>query len=285
MYCIAVLTSALALLPQAASHPARRALPGDVKPDRGVVTQPYGYTAFADGPGGPASKEGGSSVPSASRSKPSCVMAPGTRTSFDVCGGSVTPTEVVLGSCLLTKGTASSIKCERLSAKHGGDGRSPEELAQRAAADLVLPVPVVRTAPPRGRDGLVGLPEFFWANRAGWRPHKRRAEAGGVWAQVTATPSRLVVRPGTGDSLTCEGPGTPYDRSRVPADQDHSCTFTYRRSSAGLSASAYRVTAEVVWTATWVGSGGAGGVLPSLTRSSSFPVRVAEAQALIQRRP
>lgn len=245
---------------------AATAFASDPRPQRGVVTQSFGYVPWVVAPAAPKH------VPGAQAAAPASAETP-----------DVVPTEMELGSCRLVKGIVTSIKCKALP-KGRSDGPSPQELAQRAAAHLVLPSPVVRTAPPRGHDGLVGLPEFFWADRAGWRPRTQRAEAGGVWAQVTARPSRLIVRSGDGGSLACDGPGTPYDRSRAPAEQDHSCTFNYRRSSAGLPDSAYRVTAEVVWTATWVGSGGAGGMLPSLTRSSSFPVRIAEGQALTQRR-
>lgn len=242
---------------------AASALASDPHPQQGVVTHTFGYDPWAVAPATPERSPRGQSAAPASGSTTDAV-----------------PTAVELGSCLLTKGTASSIECKALPRDGSGDGPSPEELAQRAATHLVLPSPVVRTAPPRGHDGLVGLPEFFWVDRAHWYPRSKRAEAGGVWAEVTATPSRLSIRPGTGDVLECGGPGTPYDRSRAPAGQNHNCTFTYKRSSAGLPGSAYRVTAEVVWTATWVGSGGAGGALPSLARSSSFPVRVAEGQAL-----
>lgn len=270
VHCVAVLTSAVALLPQAAGLAAIRAIPNDPKPDRGVVTQPYGYTAFAKDPGVSGHKSGGGSgSPSTATSKPSCVLLPGTTTSFDVCGQNVSPNAADHAASMGPDAPPSV---------------SPQELAQQAFSRLKLPSLTVRTAPPRGRDGLVGLREFFWAERAGWRPLTQKAEAGGVWAEVTATPAHLVVKPGTGESVTCDGPGTPFDFSRSPAAQDTSCTYLYQRSSAGMPGSAYQVTAEAVWTATWTGSGGAGGALPSQTRSSSFPVRVAEGQALTQGR-
>ncbi|RFU41192.1 hypothetical protein DZF91_12980 [Actinomadura logoneensis] len=240
---------------------AASALASDPRPQRGVVTHAFGYDPWAVVPAAPKRSPGGKAAAPARGSTPTVV-----------------PTAVEIGSCLLAKGTVTSIECKPL--PRGGDGPSPEVLAQRAVAHLVLPSPVIRTAPPRKHDGLVGLPEFFWADRAHWRPRTQRASAGGVWAEVAATPSRLNIRPGDGEVLSCDGPGTPYDLSRAPAGQDHTCTYTYQRSSAGLPHSAYRVTAEVVWKATWVGSGGVGGELPSLTRSSGFRLRIAEAQAL-----
>ena len=38
----------------------------------------------------------------------------------------------------------------------------------------------------------------------------------------------------------------------------------------------------VTWTAAWRGTGGAGGALPPLGRTTTFALGVAEAQALIQ---
>ncbi|MFE3452493.1 hypothetical protein ACFXJ8_26580 [Nonomuraea sp. NPDC059194] len=144
--------------------------------------------------------------------------------------------------------------------------------------------PTVKTAPPRGRDGYVGVRHFYWADRAGWQPITKRAEAGAVWAEVTATPTRLVISPGVGqDQLTCQGPGTPYDSTKPPDRQKIDCTHTYTRSSAGLQNSQYTATVSVIWTATWLGSGGAGGPLAPITVSTTFPIRIAEGHALIQR--
>jgi hypothetical protein len=158
------------------------------------------------------------------------------------------------------------------------------QLAVQAMRELRLPLPDIRTAPPRGSDGLVGLRHFYWVDRAQWRPHVKRVQAGGVWAQVTATPTRLVIAPGDGTKLTCAGPGAPYDLSRAPEQQASSCVHTYQRSSAGLAGSAYRVSASVVWSAVWIGSDGAGGVLAPVTVTATFGLRVAEGQALVDGR-
>lgn len=156
---------------------------------------------------------------------------------------------------------------------------SPAELAVTQWGRLPIPAPVVRTAPPRGADGLVGLPHWFWV--ADWRPLTGRAEAGGVWIEVTARPQSLTIEPGGGQRpVRCSGPGTAYDRSRPAVSQRTDCSYAFTRSSFGRPGGAYRVRATVVWGGTWVGSGGTGGVLPPVSRSVSFPVRVAEAQSL-----
>jgi hypothetical protein len=156
---------------------------------------------------------------------------------------------------------------------------TPYELALQALRQLRPPAPQIRTAPPRGAEGMVGLRHYFWADRQQWRVLTRRAQAGAVWAEVTATPSRFVIEPGSGQPRTsCSGPGTPYRSDRPGA-----CTVLFSRSSAGLPGSHYQVTVSVVWTARWTGSGGTGGTLAPITTSTTFPLRVAEGQALIRR--
>ncbi|WP_158566869.1 hypothetical protein [Actinomadura craniellae] len=156
---------------------------------------------------------------------------------------------------------------------------SPAELAMTKWERLPIPDPVVRTAPPRGTDGLVGLPHWFWV--VNWHPLTDRARAGRVWTDVTARPQSMTIDPGTGRrAFRCSGPGTAYDPLRPAVLQRTNCSHTFPRSSAGRPGGAHRVRVTVVWSGTWVGSDGTRGTLPPLTRSTSFPVRVAEAQGL-----
>lgn len=105
-----------------------------------------------------------------------------------------------------------------------------------------------------------------------------------MWAEVTATPSKLTIQPGSGQkALTCPGPGVPYDQAKSPDDQDLGCTYVFTQSSAGLAGSQYQVKASLVWSAQWTGSGGAGGPLAPITTSATFPLRIGEAPALVGR--
>lgn len=160
---------------------------------------------------------------------------------------------------------------------------TPQMLAAQAVRELVLPLPQVRTAPPRGRPAMVGVPQWFWLYGDGqWRPMAKRVQAGDVWAEVVASPHRLVVSPGAGlPDVVCQGPGSAYDPHRPPKDQQSGCTYLYERSSAGRPGGRYRVSVTVVWGATWRGSGGAGSTLAPISRTTSFPLPVAEAQALV----
>ncbi|GAA4242398.1 hypothetical protein GCM10022254_75260 [Actinomadura meridiana] len=163
----------------------------------------------------------------------------------------------------------------------GGKGAkvSPAVLALTRWASMPIPAPVVRTAPPRRRDGLVGLPEWFWVTN--WDSLSDRVAARSVWVEVVARPQSMTIDPGAGEPVVrCSGPGTVYDRSRSAASQRTDCSYTFARSSLREPGRAYRVRVTVLWGGTWRGSDGSGGVLPPLSRSTTFRLRVAEAQAL-----
>ncbi|NBE91855.1 hypothetical protein FE391_00700 [Nonomuraea sp. KC401] len=151
-----------------------------------------------------------------------------------------------------------------------------EQLAHRAYKRIPIAAPRVLTAPPRGRDGLVGLPHWFYLAEGQWTARTKRLRTSGVWAEATARPQRMAIDTGEGHTITCNGPGTAYDPSRPVARQSSTCSYRFQRP-----ANARRVTVSVTWGGTWRGSGGAGGALPAITRSVTFPVRIVEAQALV----
>jgi hypothetical protein len=163
----------------------------------------------------------------------------------------------------------------------GAPAISPQQLMQTALSELHVPALTVRTAPPRGHDGLVGLPEWFWVSAAQWhRVLSPPAVAGPVWAQVIATPAGITVTPGAGlPPVRCAGPGAAY---RPGAPSRSGCTYSYQQSSAGQPGNAYRVSVTVTWTISWTGSGGAGGIISrGYQTTASFGLPVAEGQALV----
>jgi hypothetical protein len=168
-----------------------------------------------------------------------------------------------------------------------GTGAPPVTPHQLVDALGGLDVPYLRpaTAPPRGTDGLVGLPEWFWVPASEWHTRSVTVVAGPVWATVTAAPLSLTVQPGAGLSpVACPGPGSAYN-SHKPAAQHTDCSYTYLQPSAGLPGNAYRASVSVTWRVTWTGSGGAGGVLdPGLSVPVSFSIGVAQAEALVTSR-
>ncbi|MFG1705401.1 hypothetical protein ACFLIM_19605 [Nonomuraea sp. M3C6] len=161
---------------------------------------------------------------------------------------------------------------------------TPEMLMEQALRLLTPPTPKIVTAPPRGKNGYVGLRQFFWAEPGQWHPISKKVTAGPVWAEVTAAPTKLTIQPGAGQAtLSCPGPGVPYDPAKSPDDQNIECTHVFTESSAGLPKSQYQVKFSTVWSANWTGSGGAGGPLAPITTSTTFPLRIGQAPALVGR--
>ena len=162
---------------------------------------------------------------------------------------------------------------------------TPRQLLAQALAALRVPYLSPSTAPPRGSQGLVGLPEWFWIPAADWHPRTVTVRAGPVWATVMASPVGLSFTPGGGlAQVSCRGPGTPYVR-QLPAQGQHTaCSYTYEQPSIGQPGNAFRAAVTVTWRISWTGSGGQRGVLASaLPLPVSVPLAVAQGEALVVR--
>lgn len=171
----------------------------------------------------------------------------------------------------------------QVSTRTGTPAISPFDLFKIAIGELSVPTLPAATAPPRGKDGLVGLPEWYWVSRSQWHPVGVTVRAGPVWATASADPTSLSYVPGGGmGSVACHGPGTPFNRSLPAAQQHTDCSYTYTLASKGQPGNAFQAGLFVTWTVSWTGSGGAGGlVTDSYTTGNAFPVRVAQAEALV----
>jgi hypothetical protein len=183
-----------------------------------------------------------------------------------VCGGALPGVVVIL-----------------VSSAAGTPQVTPPQLMIQAYGELRVPSLSPATAPPRGHDALVGLPEWFWVPAAGWHARSVTVSAGPVWATVTATPVALAFEPGAGISpISCQGPGTAYDRAMPATGQHTVCSYTYIQPSAGLPGNVYQASVSITWRVDWVGSGGAGGVLaPALSVPVAFTIPVAQGEALV----
>ncbi len=157
----------------------------------------------------------------------------------------------------------------------------PAVLAVQARGQLALPAPAIRLNPAPPRDQLVNMTTWMWVDPATWGTHSSQVGVPGVTVTASAKPERVIWDMGNGALVICSGPGVPYDTARAEAAQRSDCSYTYRRSSAGLAHGRYVVTATVEWSASWsvVGAPG-GGTLPGLRRSASVAIRVAEVQAV-----
>jgi hypothetical protein len=157
----------------------------------------------------------------------------------------------------------------------------PRALAEMQVKQLSVPVAEVGTSPTSDQDQVVRVPTWLWI-ASDWQPVTVTATAGRVAATVTATPTRVVWSMGDGGSVTCAGPGTPYDSSRPAADQHTDCSYTYRQTSVGQPDERYSVTATVYWSVVFTSNAGANGALGEVSSTSAFTLRVAQAQALNQ---
>ena len=170
-----------------------------------------------------------------------------------------------------------------VSLKTGVPAITPVQLLKIAIGELSVPTLAAQTAPPRGKDGLVGLPEWFWVPASQWRKVSITVRAGPVWATATASPHGLSFLPGDGQgTVSCTGPGTPFSAGSPGSQQPGTCSYTYSQPSAGQPGNAYQAALTVTWTISWTGSGGAGGVITNgYTTGTTFGVRIAQAEALV----
>ena len=160
---------------------------------------------------------------------------------------------------------------------------TPRQLFDQAVGELSVPHLQPATAPPRGADGLVGLPEWFWIPASEWRARSVTVTAGPVWATVVAAPIGLAFKPGAGlSAVKCAGPGTAYNGRKPSAQQHTACSYTYEQSSAGQPENVYRASVTVTWRVSWTGSGGSGGVLDAaLGVPVGVTIPVAQGEALV----
>lgn len=157
----------------------------------------------------------------------------------------------------------------------------PRILAERAAAALDLPTPVIRMSP--SGDQVAQLPSWLWIGGGRWQPQQVSASAGPVTSTVTARPSRVVWDMGNGDRVVCDGPGRPYQPRFAGRPDATDCRYTYRNGSASQPGAAYQVTATVDWRLSWSATGApGGGSLGVVPMSTTRSVRVSEVQALVQ---
>lgn len=150
------------------------------------------------------------------------------------------------------------------------------DVARQAFASFKLAAPVPKTAPPG--ELVVQFPTWLWVQA--WQAQSATASVPGLSATVTAAPTKVVWTMGDGGSVTCLGPGTPYDPN-VPAEQQSTdCSYIYHESSAGQPGQVYRGSVTVSYGASWTATDGTGGNLGALTATAPFTARVAEIQAI-----
>ncbi|MCC5951801.1 MAG: hypothetical protein JJU45_06855 [Acidimicrobiia bacterium] len=185
--------------------------------------------------------------------------------------------------CRLLDGTVVSTEIVVYDPADPFAGALAEERARDAAlAALHLTPPQISTNPPADANHLVGLHTWTWHDGP-WEPLTETAAVGPVSATVTATPTHITVDPGDGSpTLRCDGPGRPPDARTADSPTPGDCAHQWQhRSTRHDPRGTYPLTVSIEWSIAWQGSTGSGGELDSLTSTSTHPIRVREAQAML----
>ncbi|WP_455362580.1 ATP/GTP-binding protein [Streptomyces sp. SYSU K21746] len=154
----------------------------------------------------------------------------------------------------------------------------PAVLAQRAVDSMTLLGPDIASPKAAGKY-TVGVPMWMWVNQSAttFGPNTASASAGGITVTATAKVSKIVWQMGDGSTVTCNGPGTPYQASEGMV-QSPTCGHVYSKTSAGAQSGKYLVTATSTWTIDWQG-GGAAGQLTEI-RQTNVQVAIGELQVV-----
>ncbi|MBN1092126.1 hypothetical protein JKP75_05835 [Blastococcus sp. TML/M2B] len=166
----------------------------------------------------------------------------------------------------------------------------PAQLAQQALSTMTVPSPTTGRYPAGTlQDGrpftVVNAYTWFWTDPGSFRALTARADAGGVWAQVTVTPTALSFTPGDGAApVSCPGPGVAWQPGDgVWAASSAGCDYRYPQSSIHQPGERVTATYGIQWSVTWTSSTGATGTLPNLTTTSNETFAVAEVQSVVIR--
>ena len=151
---------------------------------------------------------------------------------------------------------------------------SPVVLAYHARAQLILPVPSVRTWPTADRQ-IIGV--ATWLRADNFISDSRWASAGGVTATVTARPTAAVWNMGDGTQVTCTTPGLELTVSAGATD----CLHVFTRSSGREVDGRFHGSVSITWHLSWVSNIGPGGGLGNVTRTLPISWRVDQIQSLI----
>ena len=84
-----------------------------------------------------------------------------------------------------------------------------------------------------------------------------------------------------GETVTCDGPGTPYDPAVADGAQSTECSHVYQDTSVGEPDGRYPASVTVDWSVDWDSSTGATGTLADASRTTTFALTVTERQAVV----
>lgn len=162
-------------------------------------------------------------------------------------------------------------------------GLTPAQLAARAVKALPMRGAEIGISPNPDGAGLVGLPVWMWTEvrPETWGPITATATVPGL--SVTAKGQAAMIRwqMGDGQSVTCENPGTPYDKGKHGASESPTCGYGgYSAPSRTESSGRYTVTATTTWHIDWWVVGGGATGSETVTRESTTSIRIDELQVV-----
>ncbi|NUS00165.1 MAG: ATP-binding protein, partial [Kribbellaceae bacterium] len=108
-------------------------------------------------------------------------------------------------------------------------------LVYEAIAAMQLAPPQIKTAPATGQVGLVNMPVWLWVTKTEntWGPIVRGASVPGLSVTATGRVKAINWTMGDGSTVRCDGPGTPYDRSKGVTNSP-TCGHRYAATSHKL---------------------------------------------------
>ncbi len=152
------------------------------------------------------------------------------------------------------------------------------EAALLARELLPLPDPDIATSPPADQPQLVGVATWF-AIATTWQTYTATATLAGTSATVTATPTSVRWDPGDGTApITCTTAGATFDPAHPDTTTD--CAHTYQRHTPAGTTLA--LTATITYTIAWTATDGTADTLDPLTRTTTIPLTIGDAQALVR---
>lgn len=152
----------------------------------------------------------------------------------------------------------------------------PRVLARQAVNQMglrAIDIGIVPEAGP-GKVGLVGMPTYMWVADPGPNtigPITRSASAAGYTVTAVASLESITWNMGDGSTVTCNGPGTPYQDSFGAADSPD-CGYRYQKQGK------YAVSATSSWSVRWSGIGQSGTIPLTFVRATT--IQMGEMQVL-----
>lgn len=159
-----------------------------------------------------------------------------------------------LPSCSLPVATSAAYPAVWIpSSPTNSQAPSVPALLQQAIGQAALVHPGIELNPP-GQE-VVNVPTWLWISPSDWSSVSANAAAGLVNATVTANPVAVIWTFGDGNSITCPGPGVPYNPALPSSQQSTYCSYTWRTSSAGQPNAVFVVTATIEYQVATVVTG------------------------------